>query len=334
VESDSTRCILCSKITIDEVRLGPMYHLDDVVCHYFCMLFSSGLPQNGSDNDGILGFLPRDIKKEARRVSVSGRGKLKCKFCKGRNAFVGCSVQKCRGIWHFPCGVENGINHQFFGKYEAFCKQHCNLPRKILHHPRRNLQGRRCPICFSSFEAGDDFPVFGSCCISSVFHRRCVQKYALNSGSLFKCPTCSERSFQRDAQWQGVFVPERDASWEQEPNAFRGLSRRRLRCDFDSCQCPQGRNFRDVDVEGKWYIVRCVLCGGPSTHVQCSQVKDIASWACGTCKSVAVTFPMHHDGDSSSSDDEESSSDSSDLFEPCIVVRKRNVAVRGGNTKS
>ncbi|CAL8088248.1 unnamed protein product [Orchesella dallaii] len=333
VENNNCRCILCLKTTIDEVRLGPMYRRDGVVGHYFCILFSSGLPQNGvSDNDGILGFLPSDIMKEVHRVKLT---RLKCVFCKSKNAFVGCSVKTCRRIWHFECGSENGIHHQFFGKYEAFCSKHSNLPRTIGQHSGRNLRGRTCPICFSGFQRGDS-PVFGSCCKSSYFHRRCVQEYALSSGSLFKCPTCSKRSFQRDAEWQGVFVPEKDASWELEPNAFQDLSRRRLRCDCNQCLCPQGRKFRDIHTEGQWYIVRCVLCGGTATHVECGQVNDIVKWACGTCKSVALPIPRNNRGqiDNYSGGTDDSSDSDDDLFQPINVKRKRNVSGKGVTKKS
>jgi len=41
-------------------------------------LFSAGLEQNGEDNEGILGFLPKDIKKELKRGE-----KLVCLIYKG-----------------------------------------------------------------------------------------------------------------------------------------------------------------------------------------------------------------------------------------------------------
>ncbi|ODM98318.1 PHD finger protein 7 [Orchesella cincta] len=267
----------------------------------------TGLPQNGvTDKDGILRFLPEDIKEEVYRVAET---ELDCIFCKETGAYIGCNIKECRNIWHFACGADNGINHQFFGKYKAFCKQHCNLPRKIQQRANQDIKNRSCPICLCIFEPGD-IPLFGSCCATSIFHRRCIQEYALSSGSLFKCPTCSKRTFKRDCEWQGVYVPEQDAAWEKEPNAFRDLLRRPLHCDFVPCQCPQGKNFRDIETKGEWYIVRCVLCGGTSTHAKCSQVTNITSWTCDVCTPLADDA----DSDSLSEKSNYSSDSDDDLF--------------------
>ena len=39
----------------------------------------------------------------------------------------------------------------------------------------------------------------------------------------------------------GIYVPEQDASWELEPNAFEDLVRRHNECDAANCICPKGR---------------------------------------------------------------------------------------------
>ena len=76
-----------------KMRLGPLYeYVEDEAtsiyrAHYFCLLFSSGLNQNGEEHEGIQGFLPQDILKEWRRGQ-----RLKCAYCKKGYATVGCSV--------------------------------------------------------------------------------------------------------------------------------------------------------------------------------------------------------------------------------------------------
>ncbi len=53
---------------------------NEVYCaHYFCLLFSSGLDQNGDDEEEIKGFLVADVLKEWRRGQ-----RLKCFSCNAR----------------------------------------------------------------------------------------------------------------------------------------------------------------------------------------------------------------------------------------------------------
>ena len=54
-------------------------------------LCSAGLDQNGSDDEGINGFLAKDIVKEWRRGS-----RLLCIYCKGKYATIGCVGNKCK----------------------------------------------------------------------------------------------------------------------------------------------------------------------------------------------------------------------------------------------
>ena len=89
------KCCFCGRHEINCIEWGPMYKLNSYVVHYFCMvsnlplihhtsciwrefprltvahnfeqLFSAGLDQSGADEEGILGFLPKDIKKEINR---------------------------------------------------------------------------------------------------------------------------------------------------------------------------------------------------------------------------------------------------------------------------
>ena len=88
-------CKLCFRPAMDPEssgpRLGQLYSFGYCVAHLYCLMFSSGLDQNGEDEDGINGFLPQDIVKEWRRG-----GKLNCTFCKKKYATVGCVGKGCK----------------------------------------------------------------------------------------------------------------------------------------------------------------------------------------------------------------------------------------------
>jgi len=53
-------------------------------------------------------------------------------------------------------------------------------------------------------------------CCQRIFHVDCVQSMALSYGRAhIKCPTCGEKSkFSDEALYQGVYIPEKDAAWE------------------------------------------------------------------------------------------------------------------------
>ena len=68
-----TKCKLCYRTASSPERLGSLYQYvvdprNEIYCaHYFCLLFSSGLDQNGDEEEDILGFRTGDILKEWRR---------------------------------------------------------------------------------------------------------------------------------------------------------------------------------------------------------------------------------------------------------------------------
>ena len=237
-------CIFCNRAEDDELKYGKMYVNENIVAHYYCLLFSSGLEQNGKDNEGILGFLNADIEKEAQR----GR-KLTCKVCNGKGASVGCCEKRCSKSFHYPCGVESDVLNQYFGSFNSFC---------IKHRPIQNIQmegynARKakmeratvmCTICHEQVGAYTSFDVlWAPCCQKhSWFHRTCMQRLALSAGYFFKCPICSNNTqFCSEMKRCGIYIPEQDASWEMEPNAFQELVERHGECDAKSCICPKGR---------------------------------------------------------------------------------------------
>ncbi|KAL3314405.1 PHD finger protein 11 [Cichlidogyrus casuarinus] len=67
--------------------------------------------------------------------------------------------------------------------------------------------------------------IHGRCCQGSWFHRKCIQKYAISAGlHHVKCPMCSNiDSFIKRLIEVGIWIPDKDASWELEPDAFQEL---------------------------------------------------------------------------------------------------------------
>ena len=90
----TTLCKLCfrpAQAPEGGLKLGPLYSYGHCQAHLYCLMFSSGLEQNGEEEEGIKGFLVDDIVKEWRRGS-----RLKCFHCKQTYATVGCVGRGCK----------------------------------------------------------------------------------------------------------------------------------------------------------------------------------------------------------------------------------------------
>ncbi|BFZ12094.1 hypothetical protein BsWGS_15133 [Bradybaena similaris] len=262
VEQSKRGCDFCLSDEDNEIKYGIIYIKDDVMVHYFCMLLASGLCQNAkvSDKNSILGFTLSDIKKELHRGY-----RLKCCFCHQRGATIGCCVKSCRKAFHLSCGHEHGTMHQFFDSFRSYCENH-RLEQVL---PRKK-PAKTCAICLctvASYASCDT--LIPPCCQKSVFHRQCMQQYSLSAGKhYFKCPLCnSVDEFQMEMRTYGIYIPDQDAAWEREPNAFVELLERHNRCDVSSCLCPQGRQF-DAD-SGKYDLLLCGWCGAYGSHKAC-----------------------------------------------------------------
>ncbi len=231
----------------------------EVYCaHYFCLLFSSGLDQNGDDDEEMKGFLAKDVLKEWRRGQ-----RLKCTCCGERYATVGCGHRACRRTFHLPCALEEGgALPQFCGEFAVFCREH--RPRQA-HGKIAKGAKETCGICLDDVElmpeGKDDAPenvrLWAPCC-GGWFHRECLEHLAKSTGYFFKCPLCNNKAeFEREMKQFGVYIPEQDAAWEREAGAedhFGALLERHDSCDAAECVCPLGRK-EDVD-DTPWEIVR------------------------------------------------------------------------------
>lgn len=109
--NSSTRktCNLCHLEEIPDFDEHPVLEFDDLRAHYFCLLFSSGLGQSGTETEGLHGFMPSEVKKELKRGA-----RLKCVYCKLKGATVGCAKQECKKSYHLPCGMKHGSLQEFY----------------------------------------------------------------------------------------------------------------------------------------------------------------------------------------------------------------------------
>ncbi|XP_076099447.1 uncharacterized protein LOC143068936 isoform X2 [Mytilus galloprovincialis] len=283
---DGETCVFCLSNEDKEEEYGKFIKKCGLQVHYFCMLFASGLCQRGkSEEHGIYGFLPEDIIKEIRRGS-----RLKCYCCKKKGSTIGCVVGSCSKKFHLGCGRKGGTLHQFFGSFRSFCQDH--RPRQMVPISDRlafyGTANALCAICMNSVEArASNETLRAPCCRNSWFHRSCIQKHASTAGLyFFKCPLCNNKEmFQNEMLEFGIHIPDQDAAWETEPNAYNELMERYMHCDALLCRCPNGRKYnRDG---GKWEITTCDWCGSKGTHVAChSLIKIGRNLVCQECKEI------------------------------------------------
>ncbi|XP_072546610.1 G2/M phase-specific E3 ubiquitin-protein ligase [Salminus brasiliensis] len=285
-------CELCKRRDNCPDKYGEKITLKEhnITVHYFCLLMSSGIFQRGEDHEGIHGFLVDDIKQELRRSA-----RLKCMGCKKTGASVGCSIKSCRQMVHLPCGIEQEFIFQFTDLFPSFCKKH-RPTQSCSSSPTLPLC---CSICLEHIEPVLSYSVLKCpACHGSWFHRDCVQFQAHSAAMFFfKCTLCNNKDqFQQEMLRMGIHIPERDASWELEENAYGELLEVYQHCDAVKCSCQRGRGYSAQT--GVFEIVRCKFCGSKGTHRKCSSLKLYeTNWGCIDCKAAVEgpvsTLPNH-----------------------------------------
>ncbi|XP_054256330.1 G2/M phase-specific E3 ubiquitin-protein ligase [Indicator indicator] len=241
---------------------------------------SSGIWQRGEEDEGVDGFLFTDIRKEVNRAA-----KLKCNICKKKGASIGCVAPKCKRSYHFPCGIQKECLFQFMEDFRSYCWEH----KPVQKIPDRECKGSsQCTICLDLVEQVPAYSVLRSpCCKNAWFHRECLQYQALSAGIFFfRCTVCNNMDkFQKEMLRMGIHIPEKDASWELEENAYQELLQCYQHCDIKRCLCKKGRDYNEPD--SKWEIKRCQCCGSRGTHLACSSLKSWEqNWECMECRSI------------------------------------------------
>ncbi|TDG41850.1 hypothetical protein AWZ03_011740 [Drosophila navojoa] len=293
-------CDICNRNNANEeeddaLLYGEWMVKQNVTVHYYCLLLSSNLPQRGGDSSGILGFLLRDIRQEAAAAQ-----KRKCAFCREKGASVICF--KCRIVFHMSCGLENRCVYQFCDDFRSYCEKCAPLDdykRQLLADPPKSAL---CDICFRAISPFMLHNVtYGDCCRKGFAHRTCMRRYALASGYYLRCLWCRSKTFHDSIRLQSVFVPDRDATWERQPNAYSELHNRRMRCEQAICLCPKGRDFNRYS----WNIQPCILCAAVGTHYKCyvgtmrlsrASANEPNNFKCKMCAEVEAKLqhPKHH----------------------------------------
>ncbi|XP_035467377.1 G2/M phase-specific E3 ubiquitin-protein ligase isoform X2 [Scophthalmus maximus] len=208
---------------------------------------------------------------------------LTCCSCKKKGACVGCNVRSCRKTVHFPCARKEKFVSQFTGLFPSFCPYHSPTQS---HSVSSDLSlPQSCSVCLDIIEPVLSHSVLKCpCCHAGWFHRECVQRQAHSAGLFFfRCTLCSNKeNFQEEMLRMGIFIPERDASWELEENAYSELLEVYERCDALVCLCSDGPTH---SAKSGWFeVIRCRLCGSRGTHRKCSGLKvNTRDWACSDC---------------------------------------------------
>ncbi|XP_017449571.1 G2/M phase-specific E3 ubiquitin-protein ligase isoform X2 [Rattus norvegicus] len=283
--SQSLACVFCRKNDDCPNKYGEKKTCEkwNFSVHYYCLLMSSGIWQRGKEEEGVYGFLIEDIRKEVNRAS-----KLKCTVCKKNGASIGCVVPQCKRSYHLPCGLQKECIFQFTDNFASFCWKHRPVQAITSNKYRDSLP---CTICLEFVEPIPTYNILQSpCCKNAWFHRDCLQVQAINAGVFFfRCTLCNNTDiFQKEMLRMGIHIPEKDASWELEENAYQELLQSHDRCDVRRCHCKEGREYNEPN--SKWEIKRCQCCGSSGTHLACSSLQSWEkNWECLDCRRIAYT---------------------------------------------
>ncbi|XP_052888303.1 nucleolar protein dao-5-like [Anopheles moucheti] len=321
----SKKCFLCKSSEDNELLFGKFYSKWKLTVHYYCLLLSSNLVQRGSnDTVGIFGFLESDIRKENERTK-----KCRCYICKDMHANVSCCSKKCLRTFHTACGIMNGCLSHYTDTYQSWCSAH--VPLEPDSSPHTNVEP--CSICYDEMGQYDVITsIKAPCCRNGWFHQGCVAQYAQSAGYFFKCPLCkNEDKFLAEIPLRGVFVPERDAAWELEPNAFQEQLQRPTDCDANECKCQEGRSVNNR----QWRLIACGSCGSTCRHWQCmdQMVDSPRVYLCQFCRPIigdrVKVLENIDDSDDSSDDDAVSKSTSTSLDITLSDRARRNLSSAG-----
>lgn len=157
------------------------------------------MAQNGpNDDDGILGFLEKDIRRVAHRIKRN-----KCFYCKANKANIQCRGKWCRKWFHNNCGIQNGCLSQYFGEFKSFC--HVHVPLENDHNAILN-----CILCGKIVQQTFESRHIPACCENVLFHRSCIQSQVNIFGDDFRCPLCRTQSdaYHQTLREHGIFIPE------------------------------------------------------------------------------------------------------------------------------
>ncbi|BFG02939.1 PHD finger protein 7-like [Drosophila madeirensis] len=292
---DRKTCALCGRSSssdqYDTLAYGDWMTSHELSVHYYCLLLSTDLPQRGVDSSGILGFLLRDIRQAAAAAK-----KQICCYCNKTGASISC--HKCCRRFHLTCSLNNHGSSEFSGEYHSYCEDCTTLDdyqRQLLANPPKN---QTCDICLEAIQPFNLYRVsYGDCCRMGFAHRKCMRGYALAAGYYLRCIWCRNENFRDLIRKQSIFVPDSDATWERQRNAYEELHRRYLRCDQETCLCPHGRDYN----KHSWIVWPCKLCASSGAHLKCvagivknSHGSELEVYTCEICLDVEKKIQLNN----------------------------------------
>uniref|UniRef100_A0A8C6ZWS5 PHD-type domain-containing protein n=1 Tax=Nothoprocta perdicaria TaxID=30464 RepID=A0A8C6ZWS5_NOTPE len=194
----SAAYLLCHRADVSVDVCGPKHQQQGICVHECCLVglpaalpapspaltySASGLEQRGTEEQGICGFLPADIKQKAKSAAHK-----RCFACGERGACISCQVKGCSRSFHLPCTSKHGCVTQFFRKFKSFCWEHQPEPDTtcIMYlEPVEEQISHTTMVC--------------PACKGAWFHLHL---------SCFRCPHCNNKSkFVPEMLRMGFFIP-------------------------------------------------------------------------------------------------------------------------------
>ncbi|CAM9817364.1 unnamed protein product [Bubo scandiacus] len=226
-------CVLCGRTAADLDTCGQKKEKEGLCAHLFCLLFANQLPRQRDEEEGLMGFLPEDIRR-----AVEQAAQKQCFVCGESGAATTCYWEGCDRSFHLPCAMEGECVTQYFLQHRSFCREH-RPEQKVKAAPKNNTV---CIICQKPVEDRKSYhTMVCPACKHAWFHRGCIQGQASCDGVAFRCPLCRDRdTFLSEMLFMGIEMPLRLPS-RQNRQAERALIERHRRCDAWECLCPGGR---------------------------------------------------------------------------------------------
>ncbi|XP_019475167.1 PHD finger protein 7-like [Meleagris gallopavo] len=273
-------CMLCGRADDDPDIFGRTIGDSRMSIHEFCLIFAHiALEERppGEESTGIdLAALTHKVKQANQK---------QCCVCGERGAAITCAESGCARCFHLPCAADGECITQYFGEHRSFCWEH--RPRQTAD--TAPAEDTICVICQET--VGDSLSyhtMVCPACTHAWFHRGCVQKQALNAGTMcFRCPSCRDNAvFCDEMSTMGIQIPARRPSWDNY-RAYASLLQRHQRCDASRCLYPRGR--RQADIRGPWQLILCSSSCCQGTHRRCSHLSNTtATWECDSCAGLGT----------------------------------------------
>lgn len=190
-------------------------------------------------------------------------------YCSKLSANIKCDYMLNRKgakkhYFHLVCGVKKDCLFRFEDRFPSYCGSHARRLRET-KTPRIHSETEICTICRDTMNKFNPIKsILAPCCRNGFFHKHCIMQFASTAGYFFKCPLCNDNKIFREKIVKlGVFIPNKDAAWECDSNAFNELLESPRRCNL----CEQVRYGR----KNKPLVVKicCDTCGAFSAHIAC-----------------------------------------------------------------